>query len=61
MIVLPLDRAILDRSHSLTTLPEMHDRLIVATALLRVSTGVSVAILTCDTNIVASGLVPIIW
>jgi hypothetical protein len=39
----------------------MHDRQIVATALQLVDNGVSVALLTCDTNIMASGLVPIVW
>jgi hypothetical protein len=39
----------------------MHDRQIVGTVLLRASTGASAALLTCDSNIVASGLVPIVW
>jgi PIN domain nuclease of toxin-antitoxin system len=35
--VVPLDRATLDRSFTLTSIGEMHDRQIVATALLRSS------------------------
>jgi PIN domain nuclease of toxin-antitoxin system len=61
MIVMPLDRAILDLSFTLTSIREMHDRQIVATALLRAHQGASVALLTCDVNITASGLVPIVW
>jgi hypothetical protein len=34
---------------------------IVATALLRAEAGASVALLTRDANITASGLVPIVW
>jgi hypothetical protein len=48
-------------SFTLTSLIEMHDRLIVATALYLARAGESVALLTCDVNITASGLVPIIW
>lgn len=59
--LVPLDRAVIDRSLSLTTVGEMHDRLIVATALLRADAGVSVAVLTRDANIVASGLVTVVW
>jgi PIN domain nuclease of toxin-antitoxin system len=56
-----LDRTLLDFTLPLTAIGEMHDRQIVATVLLRASTGASVALLTCDTNIVSSGLVPIVW
>jgi hypothetical protein len=56
-----LDRTILDLSLTLTTIREMHDRQIVATALFRARLGASVALLTCDGNITASGLVPIVW
>jgi len=40
---------------------EMHDRQIVATALLAQTSGVQVAILTKDENIQNSNLVPTIW
>src|SRR5437016_3741832 len=46
--LVPLDRAILDRSLTLTSINEMHDRQIVATALLRASAGAFVVVLTCD-------------
>ena len=59
--IVPLDRAILDISLSLASVGEMHDRLIVATTLWLAGSGESVALLTCDGNITASGLVPIIW
>jgi hypothetical protein len=59
--LVPLDRAILDLSLTLTAIREMHDRHIVATALHLTNPGSSIALLTCDTNIVASGLVPIVW
>jgi hypothetical protein len=39
----------------------MHDRQIVATALVLASKGEIVQLLSCDKNIIASGLVPIIW
>jgi len=61
ILVIPLDRAILDRAMNLATIPEMHDRLIVSTALLRAETGVPTAVLTCDTQITDAGLVPIVW
>ncbi|QIR38965.1 hypothetical protein HCG51_21180 [Tolypothrix sp. PCC 7910] len=39
----------------------MHDRQIVATAIVLASKGDTVQLLTCDQNITASGLVAIIW
>lgn len=59
--VVPLDRAVLDKTLSLTAIPEMHDRQIVATALLLTEQKQSVAVLTKDTTIRDSGLVSIIW
>jgi len=61
LVLVPLDRITLDISLTLTAVREMHDRQIVATALHLASTGASVALLTCDGNISASGLVPIVW
>jgi PIN domain nuclease of toxin-antitoxin system len=57
----PLDRAILDLSLTLTAVPEMHDRLIVATALCQAESGISVALLTRDASITACGPVAIVW
>lgn len=61
IVLVPLDRAILGISITLTTIGEMHDRQIVATALHLAGVPGSVSLLTCDANITASGLVPIVW
>jgi PIN domain nuclease of toxin-antitoxin system len=61
IVVIPLDRAILDISVTLTALAEMHDRHIVATALHLARPGFPVLLLTLDANITASGLVPMVW
>ena len=59
--VLPLDQTVLNKSLSLTSVAEIHDRQIVATALLLVDQGETVALLTKDANIRESGLIPVIW
>ena len=59
--VLPLDRTVLNKSSSLTSVTEMHDRQIVATALLLINQGETVALLTRDANIRESRLIPVIW
>ena len=61
IIILPLDRATLDRSLTLTltAVSEMHDRQIVATALMHADAGAHVVLITRDVNITASALVPI--
>ena len=59
--IVPLDREILDISHTLKAVGEMHDRQIVATAIRAAQQGRTVALLTRDQNITASGLVPIVW
>ena len=59
--IVPLDRETFDVSLTLTSIGEMHDRQIVALAVLLQNQGESVALLTKDSNIVASGLVPIVW
>ncbi len=61
IVLVPLDRAILDGSLILTALNEMHDRQLVATALHLAGKGSTVALLTSDANITSSGLVPIVW
>lgn len=60
-VVVPLDRAILDGSLGLTPIVEMHDRLIVATALYLCDQDDPIALLTVDGNITGSGLVSTIW
>jgi PIN domain nuclease of toxin-antitoxin system len=59
--IIPLDRAILDRSLTLTGIGEMHDRQIAATALNLSTPKTQVVLLTCDANITASALVPVLW
>ena len=59
--IIPLDQAVLNKTLSLTTVTEMHDRQIVATALLLVDRGETVALLTRDANIRDSGLIPVFW
>ena len=59
--VLPLDPAVLNKSLSLTSVTEMHDRQIVATALLLIDQGETVSLLTRDANIRESNLIPVIW
>ncbi len=61
VVIVPLEREILDLSHTLTVISEMHDRLIVATALWLAASGESPTLLTCDGNITASGLVSTVW
>ena len=39
----------------------MHDRQIVATAMILQNQGETLALLTCDRNITASGVISIIW
>lgn len=59
--LIPLDRTVLDRTLSITAIDEMHDRQIVATALLLADEGETVVVLTKDSNIQRSKLVLIIW
>lgn len=61
VVLVPLDRAILDLSLTLTPLTEMHDRQIAATALYLARAGSALPLLTCDGNITASGLLPLVW
>jgi PIN domain nuclease of toxin-antitoxin system len=61
IVVHSLDREVVGRSNTRLAVLEMHDRQIVATALLLIDQGHSVALLTRDVNITASGLVPTIW
>ena len=42
-------------------LPEMHDRLIVGSALYLQSLGHTISLLTKDASIVAAGLVTALW
>lgn len=61
LIIIPLDRSILNKSLNIGIIPEMHDRQIAATALCLAQQGETVAILTRDPDIRAAGLVSVIW
>lgn len=59
--VVALDRAILNTTLTLQAIGEMHDRQIVATALLLQGQGETVVLLTKDSNIRDAGVVSILW
>ena len=59
--VYPMDRALVEICNGLTAVGEMHDRQIVATALAIAAQGETVALLTKDENITASGAVAVVW
>jgi PIN domain nuclease of toxin-antitoxin system len=59
--VMPLTQRIVEWGATLTSIPEMHDRLIVATALALRAAGDQVVLVTKDGAITGSGLVPVIW
>lgn len=59
--LLPLSLAILQQSLFATAVPEMHDRLIVATAMWLKQLGHQVAILTKDQSILDAALIPVVW
>ena len=59
--VYPLDLTIINQTLSLLSIHEMHDRQIVATAMILQNQGETIALLTCDGNITDSGVISIIW
>jgi len=59
--IYPLTIDVLNQSIGLTSVPEMHDRLIVATGVFLESLGDDIKILTKDNSIVLSAVLPIIW
>ncbi len=59
--VYPLTFEILRESLRATSVPEMHDRLIVATGLHLQTNGASVSVLTKDRDITDCALLPIVW
>jgi PIN domain nuclease of toxin-antitoxin system len=59
--VYPLNRSVIEKSNGLHAINEMHDRQIVATALVLIDEGNSVSLITHDANIAASALVLIVW
>lgn len=59
--IMPLDRTVIERSNTLAAIGEMHDRQIVATALVWQDAGETVDLLTKDGNITASSLITVVW
>lgn len=59
--IYPLTFGILQESLALTVVPEMHDRLIVATGVYLQNLGEQVEILTKDNEIALSSILPVIW
>ena len=57
----PLTLDVLQQSLAAAAVPEMHDRLIVATAMWLKQLGHQVAIVTKDQSITDAALTPIIW
>ena len=57
----PFSLGILQASLQARAVPEMHDRLIVATGLLLQQQGERVVILTKDGSITTAALLPVIW
>jgi len=60
VLIYPLNQEVIEMTMSLSAINEMHDRQIVATALVLASKGEMVQLLTCDKNITASNAVPIV-
>jgi PIN domain nuclease of toxin-antitoxin system len=61
VIIYPLDRDMIEITINLSAINEMHDRQIVATVIFLANKGDAVQLLSCDKNIVESGLVRIAW
>lgn len=59
--IYPLTVGILEESASLIAIPEIHDRLIVATGVYLQSLGDMVEIITKDTEIISSSILPVCW
>lgn len=59
--IYPLTIAIMTQTLAFSTIPEMHDRQIAATALYLQKLGNTVSLLTKDSAIVASSTIPVIW
>ncbi len=57
----PMTWEVFQESLNATVLPEMHDRLIVGSALYLQSLGDSVSLLTKDASIIAARLVTTLW
>ncbi|WP_414527661.1 type II toxin-antitoxin system VapC family toxin [Nodularia chucula] len=61
VVIYPFDQDVVEMTMRLYAIDEMHNRQVVATALIIGNKGEDVQLLTCDENITASGLVNTIW
>ncbi|WP_017296293.1 type II toxin-antitoxin system VapC family toxin [Geminocystis herdmanii] len=61
IVIYPLNQDIIVKSLSAEIITEMHDRLIVSTALFLEDLGEKITLLSCDININESHLVSVIW
>ncbi|MEA5580147.1 PIN domain-containing protein [Nodularia harveyana UHCC-0300] len=61
VVIYPFDKDVVEMTMRLSAIDEMHNRQVVATALVLGNKGEDVELLTCDENITNSGLVAIIW
>ena len=59
--IYPLTAGILEECVSLTVVPEIHDRIIVATGVYLQKLGETVEIVTKDNEITTSAILPICW
>lgn len=59
--VYPITWEVFEHSLSVTVIPEMHDRLIVGTALHLQGLGHAVSLVTKDLTITQAGVVPVVW
>jgi PIN domain nuclease of toxin-antitoxin system len=59
--IYPLDSTIIEQTITLNAIDEMHDRQIVATAIVLQNQGQPVMLISCDRTITASNLIPILW
>lgn len=59
--IFPLTDEVITTTLACKAIPEMHDRQIVATALVAQRAGAQVTILTRDRNISQSRLIPALW
>lgn len=59
--IYPLSFEILQASLTLAAVPEMHDRLIVATGIHLQNLGENVEIITKDNEIIVASLLPVVW
>ena len=61
IVVFPIMLGILKESYALTAVPEIHDRLIVATGVYLQNLGESIEILTKDNQIILSSILTACW